>query len=206
MVNIGLIGDEGVGKTSILRSFLRSVEEGVKQEDQNNPNIFLINQNLTGEDKVKHRTILPNRVLFREGNNNERHYIFDPGGGITSPIVKMGMITILRVSSRIIAVFSLGRDLSSQLEYFKGLKYLKSRNYYVCLSKFDLLEGSNLEKKEIIEEIIQKITVFFKLYTKNAENEPIEINGFYITSQSFPESITKMILDVLHLSHETLNS
>jgi hypothetical protein len=199
MVIISLIGDEGVGKTSILRSFLRSVEEGVKKEEENNLKIFLINQDFDGEDEIKNRTINPNRIVFREDASNERHTILAPGGRLSRAIIKMGIIVTLRLSTCIIAVFSLGRDLSNQFEFFKNIRYYNPGKFYVCLSKYDFLEGSNLEKKEKTEKIMQKITVFFKLNDRYTKNKPIEINKFFITSRSFPESITKMILDVVHL-------
>ncbi|MFX0148801.1 MAG: hypothetical protein ACFE8E_13770, partial [Candidatus Hodarchaeota archaeon] len=72
-------------------------------------------------------------------------------------VVKMGIITISRIATQIIAVFSLDRDLDSQFEFFNDVRFFPEK-IYVCINKIDLLEG---DKEKEIEKLKKKINDFF---------------------------------------------
>lgn len=116
------------------------------------------------------KTIHPNRIVFREDADNRAHTIFAPGGDRKRSVVRMGIITISRISTVVIAVFSLDRDLETQLEFFNDVRFFPER-VHVCLNKIDLLE--NFREKEL-ESFKKKITDFFNF-------RKVEVEDFYIT-------------------------
>jgi translation elongation factor EF-Tu-like GTPase len=182
MVNIGLLGDVSVGKTSILRLFVRYLNRGEIEKVKGGTPIVTVKVDFTGEatvprgnkedsrDEKETKTIHPNRVVFREEKTGKAHTIFAPGGDRARAVVKMGIITISRIASQIIAVFSCDRDLKSQFEFFNEVRFFPDK-IYVCINKFDLL-GNDKEKE--LEEIKKKIKDFFN-------KRKIGVNEIFIT-------------------------
>lgn len=182
MVNIGLLGDISVGKTSILRLFVRYLNKGEIENVKGGLKCTVVKTDFSGEATVpggdkedtlnqkETKTIHPNRIVFREDETNRAHTIFAPGGDRKRAVVKMGIITISRIATQIIAVFSLDRDLERQFEFFSDVRFFPDK-ISVCINKIDLFEG-DVEKE--LTRIKDKIQAFFN-------QRKITINEFFIT-------------------------
>ena len=182
MVNIGLLGDISVGKTSILRLFVRYINRGEIEKIKGGVSASVVKTDFSGEATVPRgnkvdtlneketKTIHPNRVVFREDASGKAHTIFAPGGDRSRAVVKMGIITISRIATQIIAVFSLDRELDRQFEFFNDVRFFPDK-IYVCINKIDLLEG---DKEKELEKLTKKISDFFN-------KRKININEFFVT-------------------------
>lgn len=169
MVNIGLLGDVSVGKTSILRLFVKYLNKGEIENVEGGVKCSVVKTDFSGEatvpggekedalDEKATKTIHPNRIVFREDATQKAHTIFAPGGDRARAVVKMGIITISRIATQIIAVFSLDRDLESQFEFFNDVRFFPDK-IYVCLNKIDLIKG---DKEKKAEEMKNQIIDFF---------------------------------------------
>ena len=207
MVNIGLLGDISVGKTSILRLFVRYLNKGEIENVKGGMKCTVVKTDFSGEATIpggnkedslnekETKTIHPNRVVFREDDSGKAHTIFAPGGDRQRAVVKMGIITISRIATQIIAVFSLDRDLERQFEFFNDVRFFPDK-IYVCINKIDLLEG-NRDKK--VDELKTKITNFFNK-RKIVINEFFETCGETIDNfediQTFNNRVAEMILEI----------
>ena len=110
MVNIGLLGDISVGKTSILRLFVRYLNKGEIENVKGGMKCTVVKTDFSGEATVpggdkedslnekETKTIHPNRVVFREDDSGKAHTIFAPGGDRQRAVVKMGIITNKAIS------------------------------------------------------------------------------------------------------------
>ncbi len=207
MVNIGLLGDVSVGKTSILRLFVRYLKKGDIEKVKGGLKCSVVKADFSGEATVpggekedalnekETKTIHPNRIVFREDATNKAHTIFAPGGDRARAVVKMGIITISRIATQIIAVFSLDRDLKTQFEFFNDVRFFPDK-IYVCINKIDLVEG-NKEKK--LNEVKTQIIDFFK-------TRKIAINDTFITCgeiiegfadiETYNNQVAEMILEI----------
>ncbi|MBY8987319.1 MAG: hypothetical protein KGD61_02605 [Candidatus Lokiarchaeota archaeon] len=182
MVNIGLLGDISSGKTSILRLFVRYLKVGDIENVEGGKKCTVVKTDFSGEATVpggakedslnqkETKTIHPNRVVFREDDSGRAHTIFAPGGDRQRAVVKMGIITISRIATQIIAVISLDRELERQFEFFNDVRFFPDK-IYVCINKIDLLEG---DKDEKLEEVKNKIATFFN-------RRKISIIDYFIT-------------------------
>ena len=182
MVNIGLLGDVSVGKTSILRLFVRYLKKGDIEKVDGGVKCSVVKADFSGEATVpggdkedvlnekETKTIHPNRIVFREDKTNKAHTIFAPGGDRQRSVVRMGIITISRISTAIIGVFALDRDIDSQLEFFSDVRFFPEK-IHVCLNKIDLIE--NFGEKEL-ENVKKEISNFF-------EQRKVKVEDFYIT-------------------------
>jgi len=178
MVNLGLLGDVSVGKTSILRLFVRYLNKGDIENIEGGIKCTVIKTDFSGEATIpkgggtekETKTIHPNRVVFREEESKKAHTIFAPGGDRERAVVKMGIITISRIATQIIAVFSFDRELGVQFDFFNDVRFFPN-NIYVCINKFDLVEGNKNQK---LNEYKKKITDFFK-------KRKIGINEYFVT-------------------------
>ncbi|KKM14704.1 hypothetical protein LCGC14_1703430 [marine sediment metagenome] len=207
MVNIGLLGDVSVGKTSLLRLFVRYLKKGEIEKVEGGVKCSIVKADFSGEATVpggekedvlnekETKTIHPNRIVFREDKNNKAHTIFAPGGDRARAVVKMGIITISRIATQIVAVFSCDRDLDRQFEFFNDIRFFPDK-IYVCINKVDLIEGDT-EKK--IEETKKQITEFF-------EARKVSINEIFLTCgetiegfadiKKFNNRVAEMILEI----------
>jgi translation elongation factor EF-Tu-like GTPase len=210
MVNVGLLGDISTGKTSILRLFVRYLNKGDIEKVQGGMKCTVVKTDFSGEATIpsgdkedalnekETKTIHPNRVVFREDPTNKAHTIFAPGGDRERAVVKMGIITISRIATQIIAVFSLDRDIESQFGFFNDVRFFPDK-IYVCINKVDLLEGKKPDKEKKLEEIKKKIADFFK-------KRKITIKDFFITCgeivegfedvESYNNAVAEMILAI----------
>ncbi len=203
MVNLGLLGDVSTGKTSILRLFVRYLNKGEIEKVKGGKKCTVVKTDFSGEATIpkgggtekETKTIHPNRVVFRETESKRAHTIFAPGGDRERAVVKMGIITISRIATQIIAVFSCDKELAPQFEFFNDVRFFPEK-IFVCINKFDLLEG-NKEKK--IEEMKKKITTFFK-------ERKIGVIEFFITCgeivdgfadvETYNNAVAEMILNI----------
>jgi len=169
MVNIGLLGDISAGKTSILRLFVRYLKIGDIEQVKGGQKCTVVKTDFSGEATVpsgdkedrlnqkETKTIHPNRVVFREDKSGRAHTIFAPGGDRKRAVVKMGIITISRIATQIVAVISLDRELERQFEFFNDVRFFPDK-IYVCINKIDLVKG---DKDKKIEEVKKIIDTFF---------------------------------------------
>ncbi len=207
MVNIGLLGDVSVGKTSILRLFVRYLKKGDIENVKGGTKCSVVKADFSGEATVpggdkedalnekETKTIHPNRIVFREETTNKAHTIFAPGGDRARAVVKMGIITISRIATQIIAVFSLDRDLTPQFEFFNDVRFFPDK-IYVCINKIDLVEG---DKEKKLDTVKTQINDFF-------EKRKIAINDTFITCgetiegfedvESYNNRVAEMILEI----------
>ena len=182
MVNIGLLGDVSAGKTSILRLFVKYLNKGDIEKVEGGKKCSVLKTDFSGEATVptgnkedslnekETKTIHPNRVVFREVDTGKAHTIFAPGGDRKRAVVKMGIITISRIATQIVAIFTCDRELNVQFDFFNDVRFFPDK-IYVCINKIDLLEGDR-EKK--LEEMKKVINDFFTA-------RKIKINDFYLT-------------------------
>ncbi|MFX1302394.1 MAG: hypothetical protein ACFFC1_03420 [Promethearchaeota archaeon] len=207
MVNIGLLGDVSVGKTSILRLFVRYLKKGDIEKVKGGTKCSVVKADFSGEatvpggekedtlDEKETKTIHPNRIVFREDATNKAHTIFAPGGDRSRAVVKMGIITISRIATQIIAVFSCDRDLKRQFEFFNDVRFFPDK-IYVCINKVDLVEG---DRDKTLEEVKSQISDFFGA-------RKIAINDTFITCgetvegfedvETFNNQVAEMILEI----------
>jgi translation elongation factor EF-1alpha len=207
MVNIGLLGDISAGKTSILRLFVRYLKVGDIEKVEGGQKLTIVKTDFSGEATVpggdkedrlnqkETKTIHPNRVVFREDKSGRAHTIFAPGGDRKRAVVKMGIITISRIATQIIAVISLDRELERQFEFFNDVRFFPDK-IYVCINKIDLIEG---DKEKKLEEIKSKIGAFFN-------QRKISVVEYFITCgeiikdfaevEEYNNNVAEMILDI----------
>jgi translation elongation factor EF-Tu-like GTPase len=207
MVNIGLLGDISAGKTSILRLFVKYLKVGDIEKVKGGIKCTVVKTDFSGEATVpggakedslnqkETKTIHPNRVVFREDKSGRAHTIFAPGGDRARSVIRMGIITISRIATQIIAVFSCDRPLETQFEFFRDVRFFPDK-ISVCINKIDLVEG-DAEKK--VEEYKAEIEEFFK-------KRKITVKEFFITCaeavkgfedvQTYNDRVAEMILEI----------
>jgi len=207
MVNIGLLGDISAGKTSILRLFVRYLKVGDIEKVKGGQKCTIVKTDFSGEATVpggdkedtlnqkETKTIHPNRVVFREDKSGKAHTIFAPGGDRKRAVVKMGIITISRIATQIIAVISLDRELEGQFAFFNDVRFFPDK-IYVCINKIDLIEG---DKEKKLEELKTKIDSFFN-------QRKISVVDYFITCgeiikdfenvEEYNNNVAEMILDI----------
>jgi len=202
-----LLGDVSVGKTSILRLFVRYLKKGDIEKVEGGVKCSVVKADFSGEATVpggekedalnqkETKTIHPNRIVFREDASNRAHTIFAPGGDRARAVVKMGIITISRIATQIIAVFSCDRDLDRQFEFFNDVRFFPDK-ICVCINKVDLLEGDS-EKK--VDEMKKQIQEFFDA-RKIAINETFITCGETVDNfedvEIFNNRVAEMILEI----------
>jgi hypothetical protein len=207
MVNIGLLGDISAGKTSILRLFVKYLKVGDIEKVKGGQKCTVVKTDFSGEATVpggdkedslnqkETKTIHPNRVVFREAKSGKAHTIFAPGGDRARSVIRMGIITISRIATQIIAVFSCDRPLETQFEFFRDVRFFPDK-ISVCINKIDLVEG-DAEKQ--VEEYKAAIEEFFK-------KRKISVKEFFITCaesvkgfedvQTYNDRTAEMILEI----------
>ena len=207
MVNVGLLGDVSVGKTSILRLFVRYLNKGDIEKVKGGMKCTVVKTDFSGEATIpggdkedalnekETKTIHPNRVVFREDASKKAHTIFAPGGDASRAVVKMGIITISRIATQIVAIFSMDRPIEEQFKFFTDVRFFPDA-ISLCLNKVDLIEG-DISKE--IEAVTKKISDYF-------EKRKIAINGTFITCgetiegfadvETYNNAVAEMILKI----------
>ncbi|MFO7796218.1 MAG: hypothetical protein ACQERB_05555 [Promethearchaeati archaeon] len=209
MVNIGLLGDVSVGKTSILRMFVKYLNKGQIENVEGGKKCIVVKTDFSGEatlpggnkenklNEKETKTIHPNRVVFREEDTNKAHTIFAPGGDTGRAVVKMGVITISRIATEIIAVFALDRDIEKQFNFFNDVRFFPD-NIHVAINKLDLLKDDP-NRTEKLEELKDEIREFFG-------KRKINVREFFITCaeqiegfedvQTYNDHVAEMMLKI----------
>lgn len=200
MANIGLLGAVSVGKTTILRLFVKYLNTKKINDIENGKKCEVVRTDFSGEAVLdpetgvkETKTIHPNRVVFRDVTGNRNHTIFAPGGDRGRAVVRMGVITISRIAKQIIAVYDCSRSLKDQFDFFRDVRFFP-KEIYVCLNKVDLVPEA--ERDEKIESMKNEIQAYFakrkistkEFYTVCAE----DIGGM----EDFNDEIPKMILHI----------
>ena len=204
MVNVGLLGDISVGKTSILRLFVRYLNKGQIENVEGGKKCTVVKTDFSGEATIptggekETKTIHPNRVVFREDDGGKTHTIFGPGGDAARAVVRMGIITISRIATQIIAVFAMDRELKPQFEFFNDVRFFPDK-INVCINKFDLVGGDVGAKNKKIEATKKEIVNFFK-------EKKITVNDVFITCgetvegfedvETYNDAVAEMLLKI----------
>jgi translation elongation factor EF-Tu-like GTPase len=200
MTTIGLIGNRDVGKTTILRLFVK-YNNKTKFAGVNGGKPWSVTKiDFSGETCLnpetankETKTIHPNRVNFQEDDTKRSHTIFAPGGDKDWPVVKMGIITISRISKQIVTVFAADQSLSDQLTFFDAVRYFP-KEIYVCVNKLDLIPTA--DRVKLIESMKFKIEKYFN-------KRRIQIRDYFYTcaeesaqNQELNDNSAKMILKI----------
>ncbi len=215
LVNVGLLGAVGVEKEDILRLFIHYVDAGLITQIDPDIHCTIIKAQIAGKiiidspkrvqkSKKKRTAKEPaglvlhpaDRIVFREDNNGKNHTLFAPGGDREQAVVKMSVITVSRISRKIIAVFDVTRELDSQFKFFTDLRFFP-KDIAVCLNKYDILADKDIDQANaIVNDYRGKITDFF-------EKRRISVTAFYPTCaetkddcKKFNDSVINMILNI----------
>ena len=200
MTNLGLLGAVSVGKTTLLRLFVKYLKLNKIEEIEGGKACRVIKTDFSGEAVLdpetgikETKTIHPNRVVFRETEKNRNHTLFAPGGDRGRAVVRMGVITISRIAKQIIAIFDASRSLKDQFVFFQDVRFFP-KEIFICFNKVDLIEEGERDKK--IEELKESVTEFF-------EKRKIKIAEFHITVaetveglEGYNDAAAQMILNI----------
>lgn len=198
MTNIGLLGAVSVGKTTILRLFVKYLKTNKIDGVKGGKSCTVVKTDFSGEAVLdpetgikETKTIHPNRVVFRENELKRNHTLFAPGGDRGRAVVRMGVITISRIAKQIIAVFSCDRSVKEQFQFFRDVRFFP-KQIYVCFNKIDLIaENQRIQtvesmKSEVIEFFAKRNITVKEFYTVSAES----VGGM----ESFNDKAAEMIL------------
>jgi len=165
MVNIGLLGSVSVGKTTILRLFVKYLNNKRIEQVAGGKSCIVEKTDFSGEAVLdpetgvkETKTIHPNRVVFKENDTKVNHTLFAPGGDRGRAVVRMGVITISRIAKQIIAVFACDQPLEDQFLFFNDVRFFP-KSIYVCFNKYDKITAANKDK--YLDEMKGKIVEFF---------------------------------------------
>lgn len=169
MVNIGLLGDAKTEPIEILRSLVKNMNQ--KNFSTILGSNFSVIKTDLGEESIQEEkgdglneretmTIHPHRVVFREERTNKAHTIFAPGGDRTRAVIKMGIITISRIASQIIASFTLNHDMEPQFAFFNDVRFFPEM-IHVIIDRIDLIEIQGKDKEKRLRNIEDDICIFF---------------------------------------------
>jgi len=200
MANIGLLGAVSVGKTTILRLFVKYLKTNQISEVSGGKECTVVKTDFSGEAVLdpetgvkETKTIHPNRVVFKENDANRNHTLFAPGGDRGRAVVRMGVITISRIAKQIIAVFACDRPIKEQFEFSRDVRFFPSQ-IYVCFNKYDLVPEK--ERNDTIESMKKEIIEFFS-------SRNISIKEFHIVCaenvegmKDFNDRAAEMILKI----------
>lgn len=203
MAILGLMGAMNVGKTTVLQMFVDYVEKAKIGKIKGGVDCRIEKQDFKGESAIEvedgegfTKTITPNKVVFVEEKTGTSHTLFAPGGDRDRAVIRMGIITISRIARQIIGLFAMDQPLEEQFKLYDLIRYMP-KTIYVCLNKYDLMEGSEEEKAAKIEEFKEKITEYFKkrriTVKEFFQTCAIEKEGF----EDYNDNVARMILDLV---------
>lgn len=201
MTIIGLMGAMNVGKTAVLKMFVDYVNKGKIDKIDGGTECKIEKEDFKGESEIEvkdgdgfSKTITPNKVVFTDIKTGLQHTLFAPGGDRDRAVIRMGIITISRIAREIVGLFALDESLKDQFKLYDLVRYMPKK-IYVCLNKYDLLEGTDEEKEKILEEKKEKIINYFK-------KRRIIVEGFFFTCAidkpnflEFNDNTARMILN-----------
>ncbi len=202
MAILGLMGAMNVGKTAVLKMFVDYVENNKINKIKGGVDCQIEKQDFKGESEIEvngddgySKTITPNKVVFTEIKSGASHTLFAPGGDRDRAVIRMGIITISRIARQIVSLFALNQPLKEQFKLYDLIRYMP-KTIYVCLNKYDLLEGSEDDKTKKLDSIKAEIEAYFK-------KRRITVKGFFQTCAidkpdfvDFNDNTARMILDL----------
>lgn len=202
MAILGLMGAMNVGKTAVLQMFVDYVENAKIGKIKGGVDCRIEKQDFKGESEIEvddgdgfTKTITPNKVVFIEEKSGTSHTLFAPGGDRDRAVIRMGIITISRIARQIVGLFALDQPLKEQFKLYDLIRYMP-KTIYVCLNKYDLMEGSDAEKEQKIEEIKDEITQYFQkrriMVKEYFQTCAIDKPGF----EDYNDNTARMILDL----------
>jgi len=205
MTIVGLMGNQGTGKTTILKLFDNYVEEQKIEKVEGGIKCSIEKTDFKGETEIKvdddegyTKTVTPNKVVFIETESGESHTLFAPGGDRDRAVVRMGIITISLIAKEVVAVFDVSQTLKEQFKLYDLIRYLP-KSVYLCLNKYDLIASSQNEDP-MTNEKIQKIKGEVDDYFCKRR---IEIKSTFYTCaidkegfKKFNDNAAKMLLDI----------
>ena len=200
MTIIGLMGNQGVGKTTVLKLFVDYIEQSKIQKIEGGIDCKIEKVDFKGETEIPvqesegyTKTVTPNKVVFIETATSTSHTLFAPGGDRDRAVVRMGIITISRIAKQVIALFDVSQNIKEQFKLYDLIRYLP-KSVYVCLNKYDLLDPKDAEKK--IAKIKAEIDDYFG-------KRKIEIKNYFYTCaidkpdfKKYNDNSARMILDI----------
>lgn len=199
------MGNQGVGKTTILKLFVDYVEQQKIQNIQGGTPCKIEKVDFRGETEIKvddgegySKTVNPNKVVFIESKSGQSHTIFAPGGDRDRAVVRMGIITISRIAKEVVAIFDVSQNLKEQFKLYDLIRYMP-KQIYLCFNKFDLFttdENADPTSDKRIIKMKEEINDYFS-------KRHIEIlDTFYTCAidkanfKKFNDRTAKMIYDI----------
>ena len=105
MTIIGFMGNQGVGKTTVLKLFVDYLEQEKIANIEGGVDCKIEKVDFKGETEIKveaedgyTKTVTPNKVVFIDSETSTSHTLFAPGGDRDRAVVRMGIITISRIA------------------------------------------------------------------------------------------------------------
>ena len=162
LTNIGIIGDFHSGKVELLRFLVDYIKGGTAPLKAEILKTEFIEENSSSSkylDTLSTKTIRPHRVVFKDLRTGKAHTLYASGGGDSKEESRMAFLTITRISSRVVMLFSLNHDLESQFEILNEGRFLP-REIPVGVNTLDLLGAE--ERIMLQKEAREKIMGFFQ--------------------------------------------
>ncbi|MHA1584126.1 MAG: hypothetical protein ACTSVU_08255 [Promethearchaeota archaeon] len=203
MAIVGLMGAMNVGKTAVLKMFVEYVEKNKISKIKGGVGCKIEKQDFKGESTIEvpagedgySKTITPNKVVFTENKSGTSHTLFAPGGDRDRAVIRMGVITISRIARQIVGLFALDEPLKDQFKLYDLIRYMP-KTIYVCLNKYDLLEGSDEEKEKKVADVKKSILGYFqkrRITVKEIfQTCAIDKPGF----EDYNDNVARMVLDL----------
>ena len=199
MTYIGIIGSVSVGKTSFVRLFMNYLQGNKTQTLEGGVKCSLVSTDFSGESILdplsgvkETKTIHPNRLVFQEDDTKQNHTLFAPGGDQVV-LVKMGVITISKISKEIIALFACNEDLDKQLKFFNDVHFFPNE-IFVALNKYDLIQAE--DKEAYVEDMKRKIEAFFGSRKKKVVDYIVTVADTLDGWEKYNNNAAKLILDI----------
>ncbi|MHA1613116.1 MAG: hypothetical protein ACTSVZ_00965 [Promethearchaeota archaeon] len=203
MAILGLMGAMNVGKTAVLQMFVDYVEKAKIGKIKGGVECHIEKKDFKGESAIEvddgdgfTKTITPNKVVFVEDKSSTSHTLFAPGGDRDRAVIRMGIITISRIARQIVGLFALDQPLDEQFKLYDLIRYMP-KTIYVCLNKYDLMEGTDAEKEQQINSVKEQISQYFQkrriTVKEYFQTCAIDKDGF----EDYNDNTTRMILDLV---------
>jgi len=159
MVNIGILGAQDCGKTSVFVHFMNQITESGEKIISGAPG---------GPEKYATETV----DLIRFTAKGFIHVLYGTGGH-KRPITDYYRTYVLRNADRFLCMFDLSIPLEDQINFYKEIE-IPTRQVTIALNKFDIAKDKyddyksqvedffKNEKKKLIKEIWPTVAVEYK--------------------------------------------
>ena len=140
MVNIGILGTQDCGKTSVFAYFMNQITASGEKIISGAPG---------GPEKYATETV----DLIRFTAKGFIHVLYGTGGH-KRPITDYYRTYVLRNSDRFLCMFDLSIPLEDQIQFYKEVE-IPTRQVTIALNKYDIAKDQYDEYKEIIEDFFK---------------------------------------------------